>query len=435
MEDYTVFDLETTGLSAFSDGIIEIAALKVRNGEVVDTFQELVNPGVHIPDRIVEITHISDEMVACAPCLKEVLPRFLKFVGSDVLMGYNIDRFDMKFIRHQAKRLLGLPFDAETADVYLMARRKLEGLCSYRLDDVREALGIDGQGAHRALKDCRDSFEVYRRIADKPDIKKERGSGGFVLRISVDFDEEESRQAAEERNRLCQDMLRREEELKGMVPPDFAPVLNPHIPANYKDRWEYVRANPFETFASSIASVTGSSRLVPRMAAESILVRLGAKLKSSTTRDCDFCVALSDGASGKRDAAEKWKGRGSPIRIIGPEEFMRIIEASLRAGVSGSGQPREVDGRESERSISSEELARWRDEFTSLWNMMLADDVIEVAELDMLKAWLEQHRRREGDYAEIFQIIEKVSADGVIDADEAQEVYGAAVDVLKSLKG
>ncbi len=430
MIDCSVVDLETTGLDPFRDGITEIAALKIRNGEVVDTFQQLVNPEMSIPEVVAEKTHITDEMVADAPCLKEVLPRFLEFVGADMLLGYNIDKFDLKFIKNKAKYLLHVQFCARTLDVYQLAKRKLDGLESYRLDSVREALGIGADGAHRALKDCEDTLEVYRQIDCLPDKVR------LGLRQWVDCNYPRPTAEEEESIRLYEEAIARAKALMAKIPRPFYPVMKPLVPTDYKSRWEYVRNHPFPSFASSIVSVTGNCQKVPRMVAEEILARLGAKIKSSTTRDCDFCVVLSECeySSSKFNAAQKWQAKGSPIRIIGPEEFLQIMDASLRERAPGGAADRENGECEQEEAITQDLLALWRAEFTDLWNMMLADDVIDPAELKWLRDWLCRHKRKNNDYANMLAVIDKVACDGVVGADESQELYAAAAEVLESLK-
>ena len=93
-KDYVVFDLETTGLSPEKDEIIEISAIKVRNGQVNSIFSTLVNPGRPIPDRATAINGITDEMVLNKPTLKDALKDFLDFAGDDILVGHNIHNFD-----------------------------------------------------------------------------------------------------------------------------------------------------------------------------------------------------------------------------------------------------------------------------------------------------------------------------------------------------
>ena len=97
VRDFVVFDTETTGLYPESEKIIEVGAVRFRDGKPVDRFHSLVNPERHIPAFITNLTHISDEDVADAPVISDVLPAFERFVGSDSLVGHNIE-FDLRFI-------------------------------------------------------------------------------------------------------------------------------------------------------------------------------------------------------------------------------------------------------------------------------------------------------------------------------------------------
>ena len=96
--DYIVYDLETTGVLYARDRILEIGAVKVRGGQIVDEFVSLVNPERRIPEDAFFVSGINDDMVKDAPILVEVLPRFYDFIGEDVLVGHNIHIFDNRFI-------------------------------------------------------------------------------------------------------------------------------------------------------------------------------------------------------------------------------------------------------------------------------------------------------------------------------------------------
>ena len=103
--DYVVIDLETTGLSPKYEKIIEIGAVRIRNGEVSDTFSTFVNPGKSLPPRITELTGINEAELVNAPYIEEILDEFLDFIGDDVLMGHNL-LFDYSFIKKFAFRIL-----------------------------------------------------------------------------------------------------------------------------------------------------------------------------------------------------------------------------------------------------------------------------------------------------------------------------------------
>ena len=102
MDNYVVFDLETTGISAVKDDIIEISALKVKNHEQVETFSRLVNPRRPIPAGATKVNGITDEMVQSEPGLEFILPEFLDFIDGEILIGHNIQSFDLLFLNRAA---------------------------------------------------------------------------------------------------------------------------------------------------------------------------------------------------------------------------------------------------------------------------------------------------------------------------------------------
>ncbi len=163
--DYVVFDLETTGISCARDDIIEIAAVKAAGGKVVDTFSSLVNPGRSIPPGAMAVNHITDEMVADAPAITDVLPAFLAFAGDAVLVGHNIQSFDLKFIYREAKRLSAGLVTNDYIDTLHMARSCLPDLHHHKLTDLGRYFHISTKGAHRALNDCMLNQKCYEKLA------------------------------------------------------------------------------------------------------------------------------------------------------------------------------------------------------------------------------------------------------------------------------
>ena len=450
LSDYTVIDIETTGLDARSSGITELAAVRVRGDEIVSRFQELANPGVRIPRFIEEKTHITNEMVCCARPMRDVLLSFLDFVEQDVLVGYNIDRFDKLFISEKAQRELGVCFEPMTCDVFPLARRAFRGeLSSFRLDALREAFGIETEGAHRALKDCCDTFFIYRQIRERL-----TGSSSLSNVLPYSCRRRSSTGRSWECVALSGDMLIRDQEIMRWIPSGFSPVLKPYIPTDYKERWSFVKRHPFQTLAGSIVSITGSSPKMPRLTAENVVERLGATLKPSTTRVCDFCIVLAGDSSGKIAAAQRWQEKGSPIRIIDVQEFIGLIKATVAElppsqkeveGFKGeilSGRFQVKANKKSlkERiradlkvSVSEEELHSWRQEFSLLWNQILEDDVIEPHEISLLREWLLCHMRHPADYREMFELMNDVLADGVVDYDESIRLFDAAEKCLETM--
>ncbi len=147
-EDYTVIDLETTGLNPKTDLIIEFAAVKVRGGEVVDTFQSLCDPGFPIPPMIEAITGITSEMVRECPNPRSVLPDFIEFTGEDFVIGHNV-LFDVRFVG-----TCNDGFYNTYIDTMKIFRKLHPTLPHHRLCDMVDFYGQNNESAHRALSDC-----------------------------------------------------------------------------------------------------------------------------------------------------------------------------------------------------------------------------------------------------------------------------------------
>lgn len=165
--DYVVFDLETTGLSPATDQIIEISAVKVKGGRIKDTFSTLVNPGRHIPASASQVNGITDGMVADAPVLKDVLKRFLVFIGEDTLVGHNIHSFDMKFLNAAMQEFYQKDLENDYIDTLYMARSCLKELARHRLVDLAAHFRISTQGAHRALNDCMMNQKCFEEMGKR----------------------------------------------------------------------------------------------------------------------------------------------------------------------------------------------------------------------------------------------------------------------------
>lgn len=165
VSDYCVFDLETTGIMVASDEVIEISAVKVIGGEVVDEFSSLVNPGRPIPYGASRVNGIYDDMVVDAPDFATALSKFLEFAGDLVLVGHNIGSFDMKFICRDAMKYWGETIGNDYIDTLSISKSYLPQLSCHKLTDLAQYYGINPKGAHRALNDCRMNQQVFEYLA------------------------------------------------------------------------------------------------------------------------------------------------------------------------------------------------------------------------------------------------------------------------------
>ena len=204
---FVVFDTETTGLDPYRDRIIEIGAVRFRDGEAVDRFHSLVDPGIHIPEFITDLTHISDESVAGTPMISEVLPEFEAFVGNDTLVAHNLP-FDLGFIRAAGSKLP----DKERMyiDTVELSRQMIKGpdkvydeaagrwrsdynsqyeIKGHNLGTLLEFYGLEHGELHRADEDAlMTGYLLLALINDKDRIRKakrnSRMAKGFDFEIT-----------------------------------------------------------------------------------------------------------------------------------------------------------------------------------------------------------------------------------------------------------
>ena len=177
-DDFVVLDLETTGLDPVSDQIIEIAAIRFRDGEESDRFESLVNPGIPIPDFITKLTGISDKDVEHAPALDSVFENCLRFIGNSPLIGHQIN-FDAAFIeynlRKQNKDYTDWDNEAQRfkyltnlrMDTLFLARIFLPFLQRFRLASVAAHFGIDLEKAHRASDDAFATGRIFLELTER----------------------------------------------------------------------------------------------------------------------------------------------------------------------------------------------------------------------------------------------------------------------------
>lgn len=175
ISDYVVFDLETTGCSHLNDAIIEISAIKVKEGKVIDTFSSLVNPERSIPAAATAVNHITDDMVKDEPIIDEVMIDFLQFIEEYPLVGHNIHNFDMKFIYRIVDFLYQKTLTNDYLDTLPYSRKKLPQLSNHKLVDLAAHYGIKTEGAHRALYDCEMNQKCFELMAkEKPELEAEK---------------------------------------------------------------------------------------------------------------------------------------------------------------------------------------------------------------------------------------------------------------------
>ena len=163
--EYCVLDIETTGVSFRTEKITEIAAVKIKNGEKVAEFSTFVNPEIPIPEHIVKITNITDEMVKDAETIDKVMPKFLEFIGNDVLVAHNAG-FDIGFLRYNAENL-GMKLENVYIDTLSLSRALFSEFKKHKLGIIAEKLGIQVDVAHRALDDVITLIKVFNVMIER----------------------------------------------------------------------------------------------------------------------------------------------------------------------------------------------------------------------------------------------------------------------------
>lgn len=162
-DNYTALDVETTGLNPKRDRIIEIGAVKVRDGKAVDCFQYLVNPGRVLDEHVCKLTGIDGGMLANAPEIGQLLEPLFAFIGEDVLVGHRI-LFDYSFVKKAAVNH-NLAFERKGIDTLKLARKFLVDLESRKLEYLCSYYKIAHE-AHRALGDAKAASDLYIKLAE-----------------------------------------------------------------------------------------------------------------------------------------------------------------------------------------------------------------------------------------------------------------------------
>lgn len=289
-KDYVVIDLETTGLMPDFDEIIEIAALKIENGNITDTFQQLVKPEDEIGSFIEKLTGITNEMLSTAPKINEVLPLFDKFVGDSIAVGHNVN-FDVNFLYDNYVNVLDKPFSNNFIDTMRISRKIYPTLPHHRLKDIVQHLGIAENGYHRALKDCEYTYKCYQSMENT---------------VMQDFNGIQAFQA----------LFRKGGKL------DLTKLV--------ANKLEFDETHPLY---KKVCVFTGTLEKYTRQQAAQIVVNLGGTCGNTVNKKTDYlilgnndyCSTIKNGKSSKQKKAEEYKLKGQDIEIIPESVFYDMI--------------------------------------------------------------------------------------------------------------
>lgn len=281
LNDYVVVDVETTGLTS-ADKIIEFGAVKVIDGKPTEFFAQLANPGMHIPEIATAVNGITDEMVADAPNVDQVLPEFLAFCGASPIVGHNVG-FDLGMIRRACEDAsISMPL-ARGADTLHLARVCYPRMESHSLFDLCDAFVTDAiVPSHRALRDVYATQALYEVLKKAP---------------------------ASDENYW---MIRRQARRQG---PSVDSVI-----AYAKERG--VSLNGI------YCVVTGKCELFTRPEMEEIITGIGGVVRNKVTKKTRLLITEEGFVSGKAKEAAERVASGVPISIMTMEDFLIFIKAT-----------------------------------------------------------------------------------------------------------
>lgn len=285
---FTIIDIETTGLDPRFDEIIELSAIRVINGEEVKTFSELVKPDYSINNFIKELTGITEEMLSEADTIDSVLPRYLNFIGDDIVVGYNV-HFDVNFIYDNTIKHLNNSFENNLIDVMRFAKLLIKDSKNHQLKTMAEYFSIDYANLHRGLEDCKVTFFLFKEL----------------------------RKTIKEQYKHETDFLKRQQQ----------GLKSAHITT---DRTEFDEDNPL--FLNNCA-FTGTLAHMARKEAYQIVKDLGGKPQDNVTKKTNYLILgdtdyskVKDGKSRKLRNAEKYQLEGLDIQIISEQVFYDMIK-------------------------------------------------------------------------------------------------------------
>lgn len=285
-EDYTVVDIETTGFDPMFDEIIEVAGIKYRGRNEVGRFQSLVKPDDGIPDYITALTGITNEMVADAPGIEDVLPRFLEFIGEDIVVGHNV-HFDVNFLYDYAEDFELKPFSNDLVDTLRLSRRLYPELQSHKLSALAAHFGVEPDGEHRALADC----VTTQKCLSAMDAYAAQNGG--IPESAEDLYRKLSKTIVAETSDFDPDSL-----IYGRT---FA----------FTDKLERMTRKE-----AMQAVVNAGGHCTDGVVAETNYLVLGNN---------DYCKAIKDGKSAKQKKAEKMKLNGADIESISESVFCDML--------------------------------------------------------------------------------------------------------------
>lgn len=284
-DNYVVIDIETTGLDPARDSIIELGAVRFRGDKSVSEFSTLINPGFEIDEYISDLTGISNDMLSSAPSLDQQLPAYLGYIGSDIIVGHNVN-FDINFLYDFAEFYGLSPVSNDFVDTMRLSRRLFKEYKHHRLKDLVIRFGINVEQEHRAIFDCNAAAAAYQYMKE------------YMQQNDMRF------------NSFHYDTVRASD----IVP--STDVFNEEHP-----------------FYGKVCVFTGTLQRMIRSEAMQAVVNLGGICADSVTKrtnylilgNNDYCPTIKDGKSTKQKKAEHYKLAGQDIEILSEDVFYDLL--------------------------------------------------------------------------------------------------------------
>ena len=293
-KEFVVIDIETTGLDPQFDEIIEIGAIKVENGIIIDTYNTLIKPINRVDEYITELTGITNLMLEDAPSIKDVINNFFNFIGNNVILGHNVN-FDINFLYDELLNYNNLELNNDFVDTMRIGRYLLKDLKHHRLIDIAKNYGITILGNHRSLKDCEITLQIYNNMLNE---------------VLTKYENEE-------------EFLKNCRRIKSKLEISEIKTTNT----------EFDISHPLY---NQCCIFTGTLEKMPRKEAMQNVVDLGGFCSNSITKETNYLILgnndysplVKDGKSNKQKKAEQLKLEGYDIEIISENIFYEMIELS-----------------------------------------------------------------------------------------------------------
>ena len=290
--EYVVLDIETTGHNPNWDEIIEIAAIRVKDNEIIDSFSSLIKPSKKVSSFITELTGIENGMLSNAPKIGEVLPIYLEFLGNSVLVGHNVN-FDINFLYDENMVCFDMPIKNDFIDTLRIVRKLYPEFPHHRLSDLVNYFSVKNIRLHRSMADCIATNECYVKMKDEI-LKRYDNFDSFIM---------EFKKKRKNYSKYTLD----------------AKLIS-------SEKTEFDEEHPL--YKKSCV-FTGKLERMPRKDAMQLVVDLGGVCENSVTSKTnflvmgnnDYCSSIKDGKSNKQKKAENLKLKGNDIEIVAENVF------------------------------------------------------------------------------------------------------------------